>query len=238
MTRENAARSSCRKTRSGAAERIAFASLILAARSDASPVAGGTAEARTSRSGRAFSTASRSASAPELAEEGVGIVAAREGDVKDADAPLDEEREGLPGGREARRVAVVGDDDGGDLPGEEVGLRGRQRRSHRGDGPRDARPLERDPVEVPLAEDELLALPRPLARPVEAVEDLPLREAGRLGAVDVLGRVVAERRGRRTRGSRRARRGSRASGGCGSGRRRAPCPGSSGGARPRGGPPR
>ena len=114
------------------------------------------------------------------------------GDVEDLHAPLDEEREDLPRGRQPRRVAVVGDDDGRDLPGEEVGLRRRQRRPHRGDGPRDAGPLERDPVEVPLAEDELLALPRPLAGPVEAVEDLPLREAGGLGAVDVLGRVVAE----------------------------------------------
>ena len=49
---------------------------------------------------------------------------------------------------------------------------------------------------VPLAEDELLALPRPLPRPVEAVEDPPLREARGLGAVDVLGRVVSERAAR------------------------------------------
>ena len=127
-----------------------------------------------------------------LAEEGVGVVAPGKGDVEDLHAPLDEEREDLPRGRQARRVAVVGDDDGRDLPGEEVGLRRRQRRPHRGDGPRNAGPLERDPVEVPLAEDELLALPRPLAGPVEAVEDLPLREPGGFGAVDVLGRVVAE----------------------------------------------
>ena len=79
------------------------------------------------------------------------------------------------------------------MPGEEIGLRGRERGPHGRDRPREARPLARDAVEVALDEENGVLPADRLARAVEAVQELALREARRLGRVEVLGLLVAER---------------------------------------------
>ena len=125
-------------------------------------------------------------------EIGVGVVAVRQGEVLHVRTPREKEREGLVGRCEARRVAVVRDDDRARVAGEKVGLLRRQGRPHRGDRVHEPRPLARDAVEVALdEEDRVLAADR-LARAVEAVEELALREARGLRGVEVLGLFVAE----------------------------------------------
>ena len=78
------------------------------------------------------------------------------------------------------------------MAGQEVGLRGRERGAHRRDGPREARALARDAVEVALDEEDGVLFSNHVARAVEAVQELALREARRLGRVQVLGLLVAE----------------------------------------------
>ncbi|HTS01481.1 MAG TPA: hypothetical protein VMN04_03085, partial [Thermoanaerobaculia bacterium] len=120
---------------------------------------------------------------------------ARQREVLHGRPALQEERERLVRRGDARRVAVVRDDDRRRVTGEEVGLRGRERGPHRGDRPREPRALARDAVEVPLDEKDGILSPDRVACAVEAVEELALREARGLGRIEVLGLVVAERAG-------------------------------------------
>ncbi len=194
--RASPARSSCLRTGSEAADRISAASRSFAARGSwarSRPV--GSAERSASRSGFAAADLGAERLGPVRGEEGVRVVPVGQGEVLDVRAAREEERERLERRGEARRVAVVGDDDGRGVAGEEVGLRGRERGAHRGDRPREARPLARDAVEVALDEEDGVLPADRLARAVEAVEELALREARRLGRVQVLRLVVAERAG-------------------------------------------
>ena len=119
-------------------------------------------------------------------------MAVRQRKVPHVHATREEQRKRLVRGGEAGRVAVVCDDHRRGLSREEVGLRGRERRPHRGDRIRGARALARDAVEIALDEQNGVFPADCLFRAVEAIEELALREARRLRRIEVFRLIVSE----------------------------------------------
>ena len=128
-----------------------------------------------------------------VADEGVGVLAGREGGDLHGHALLQEEAARADGGVEAGGVAVEDEEGAVGIAFQKSDVLLREGGALRGDGGAEAARVAADDVDLPFADEGLAAAVADdvLAREVERVEDASLVEDGRLGTVDVLGGLGA-----------------------------------------------